>query len=33
MIKKKQRMNEKIIFKYDRKWDRDSIGKCIGKSR
>ena len=25
-------MNEKIIFKWDREWDRESVGKCIWKS-
>ena len=25
-------MNEDIIFKWDRKYDRESVGKCIWKS-
>ena len=29
MIKKEQRMNEEIIFKWDKEWDRESVGKCI----
>ena len=29
MIKKEQRMNEEIIFKWDRKNDRESVKKCI----
>ena len=24
-------MNEEIIFKWDREWDRESVGKCIWK--
>ena len=32
MIKKEYRMNEEIIFKWNREWDRESIGKCIWKS-
>ena len=31
--KKEQRMNEEIIFKWDRKNDRESIKKCIWKNR
>ena len=25
-------MNEEIIFKWDREWDREDVGKCIWKS-
>ena len=25
-------MNEEIIFKWDREWDRELVGKCIWKS-
>ena len=32
MIKKEYRMNEEIIFKWNREWDRESVGKCIWKS-
>ena len=32
MIKKKKTMNEKIIFKWVRECDRESIGKYIWKS-
>ena len=31
--KKEQRMNEEIIFKCDRKNDKESIKKCIWKNR
>ena len=27
MIKKEYKMNEEIIFKWDREWDKESIGK------
>ena len=32
MIKKEYRMNEEIIFKWNREWDREFVGKCIWKS-
>ena len=32
LLKKEQIMNKKIIFKWDKEWDRKSVGKCIWKS-
>ena len=32
LLKKEQIMNKKIIFKWDKEWDTESVGKCIWKS-
>ena len=32
MIKKEQKMNEEIIFKWDKEWDRKFVGNCIWKN-
>ena len=31
-INDEKKMNEEIIFKWDKDWDREFVGKCIWKS-
>ena len=31
-INDEKKMNEKIIFKWDKDWDREFVGKCIWKN-